>query len=73
MDAHRPVDQGDRLGEGSAAAPGFPDMPSWFRDNRDFGNLEEGLRDVGMTETEVAAIMGENWYRFFAENFGARA
>ncbi|WP_424974609.1 membrane dipeptidase [Dinoroseobacter sp. S124A] len=57
-------------GEGSAAAPGFPDMPGWFQDNRDFGRIETGLRDVGMTPDEVAAIMGGNWYRFFAENFG---
>ncbi|WP_297757386.1 membrane dipeptidase [uncultured Shimia sp.] len=56
-------------GEGSAAAPGFPAMPDWFRDNRDFGNLEDGLRAVGMNADEVAGIMGGNWYRFFAENF----
>ena len=57
-------------GEGSAAAPGFPPMPGWFRDNRDFGNIEQGLRDAGMSAAEVAGIMGGNWYRFFAENFG---
>lgn len=56
-------------GEGSASAPGFPPMPDWFQDNRDFGNIEQGLRDVGMSTTEIAAIMGGNWYRFFAENF----
>ncbi len=59
------------FGEGSAASPGFPAMPSWFQDNRDFDNLEAGLRDVGMSTDEVAAIMGGNWYRFFDENFGA--
>ena len=56
-------------GEGSASAPGFPDQPDWFRDNTDFGNVEAGLRDVGMSDDEVAAIMGGNWYRFYAENF----
>ncbi|WP_270731586.1 membrane dipeptidase [Shimia sp. Alg240-R146] len=61
------------FGEGSAAAPGFPAMPSWFQDNRDFGNLETGLRDVGMNSEEVAAVMGGNWYRFFDENFGPQA
>jgi membrane dipeptidase len=60
-------------GEGSAAAPGFPDMPEWFRDNRDFGNVETGLRDVGISPEEVALIMGGNWYRFFGENFGPAA
>lgn len=59
-------------GEGSADAPGFPPMPPWFRDNRDFGNIEQGLRDVGMNEAEIAGIMGENWYRFFTENFTPR-
>ncbi len=60
-------------GEGSASNPGFPPMPDWFRDNRDFGNIEKGLRDTGMNDTEVAGIMGGNWYRFFAENFGPQS
>ena len=57
-------------GEGSAANPGFPPQPDWFRDNRDFGNIEHGLRGTGMSDDEVAGIMGGNWYRFYAENFG---
>ncbi|WP_299648276.1 membrane dipeptidase [uncultured Tateyamaria sp.] len=57
-------------GEGSAANPGFPPQPDWFRDNRDFGNIDDGLRATGMSEDEVAGIMGGNWYRFYAENFG---
>ncbi len=57
-------------GEGSAATPGFPDMPDWFRDNRDFGNIEAGLRTVGFNAEEVAGIMGENWLRFFDDSFG---
>ncbi|MCI2398514.1 membrane dipeptidase [Aliiroseovarius subalbicans] len=56
-------------GEGSAAAPGFPPMPDWFRDNRDFGNLEEGLTKVGMSANEVAGIIGGNWHRFYADSF----
>jgi len=56
-------------GEGSAAAPGFPPMPSWFGDNRDFGNIADGLAQVGMNKSEVDAIMGRNWYNFYAENF----
>ena len=59
-------------GEGSASAPGFPRMPSWFKDNRDFGNIETGLKAVGMSDDEVAGIMGGNWYRFFAKNFGPK-
>lgn len=56
-------------GEGSASAPGFPPMPDWFRDNRDFGNLETGLREIGFDADEVAGLMGDNWHRFYAENF----
>ena len=57
-------------GEGSADAPGFPSMPEWFADNRDFGNIAAGLRAVGMTEADIAAVMGGNWLRFFAQGFG---
>ena len=57
-------------GEGSVDNPGFPPMPTWFRDNRDFGNIEQGLYAVGMNQEEVTGIMGQNWYRFFAESFG---
>ncbi len=56
-------------GEGSAAQAGFPPMPSWFRDNRDFPNIESGLLATGLSQTEVAGIMGGNWHRFYAENF----
>jgi microsomal dipeptidase-like Zn-dependent dipeptidase len=58
-------------GEGSAASPGFPPMPTWFQDNRDFGQIEAGLAAVGMNADEVDAVMGGNWYRFFEQNFGA--
>ncbi|WP_127561094.1 membrane dipeptidase [Nioella ostreopsis] len=56
-------------GEGSASAPGFPPMPDWFGDNRDFGNIETGLRAKGFSDAEVAGLMGGNWHRFFKENF----
>ena len=57
-------------GEGSASDAGFPPMPKWFNDNRDFGNIEAGLLATGLNESEVAGIMGGNWYRFYADNFG---
>lgn len=57
-------------GEGSADNPGFPPMPEWFRDNRDFGRIETGLRDVGLSVDDVTAVMGGNWARFFAGSFG---
>lgn len=58
-------------GEGSATAPGFPPMPEWFQDNRDFGNIAKGLRGVGFAEDEVAQLMGGNWFRFFEDSFGS--
>ena len=58
-------------GEGSADNPGFPPMPHWFNDNRDFGQIAAGLREVGLSADDVAAVMGGNWARFFAESFGA--
>ncbi|MBF9030891.1 membrane dipeptidase [Rhodobacterales bacterium HKCCE3408] len=57
-------------GEGSADQPGFPPMPDWFSDSRDFSGIERGLREAGLGETEVAGIMGENWLRFFEAGFG---
>jgi membrane dipeptidase len=60
-----------QYGEGSAAAPGFPDQPSWFRDNRDFGNIRAGLRARGFSPAEVDGIMGDNWFRFYEASFGA--
>jgi len=57
-------------GEGSASDAGFPPMPAWFRDNRDFGNIATGLRAAGLGEAEVAGVMGGTWLRFFDQNFG---
>jgi len=57
-------------GEGSAGNAGFPAMPSWFADNRDFGNIEKGLHATGLSDTEVAGVMGENWLRFYDRSFG---
>jgi len=57
-------------GEGSASNAGFPPMPEWFGGNRDFGNVEQGLLDVGFSTEDTGKIMGNNWLRFFDNNFG---
>ena len=62
--------KGVDFGEGSAAAPGFPPQPPWFRDNRDLAGIGEGLRRAGFSEAEAAGLMGGNWRRFFEESFG---
>lgn len=58
-------------GEGSADNAGFPPMPTWFGGNLDFPKIAEGLRAFGFSEDEVAALMGDNWLRFFHDSFGA--
>lgn len=57
-------------GEGSADNAGFPPMPGWFRDNRDFGNIRTGLERTGFSSAEVDGLMGGNWLRFYNASFG---
>ncbi|MEP0941762.1 MAG: membrane dipeptidase [Rhizobiaceae bacterium] len=59
-------------GEGSAANAGFPPQPDWFTDNRDFGNISEGLSQVGFDTGEIDGIMGGNWLRFYEHAFKPR-
>ena len=51
------------------ASATFPEQPAWFRDNRDFPKLAEGLAGAGFGPSEVAGILGRNWYRFMDEAF----
>ncbi len=60
-------------GEGSADAPGFPPQPAWFRDNRDFPGLADGLRAAGFDAAGVDKVLGDNWFRFFRDGFGVPA
>ncbi|MBV7394156.1 membrane dipeptidase [Mameliella sediminis] len=57
-------------GEGSASTPGFPPMPDWFRDNRDWDNIRDGLREVGFSREETDGLLGGNWMRFYEASFG---
>ncbi len=56
-------------GEGSASNPGFPAMPTWFKDNRDWHNIIKGLKNVGFNDEEINKIKGENWLSFFRKSF----
>ncbi len=56
--------------EGAADPAAFPPQPAWFRDNRDFGKIAGGLRQVGFDQSEVDKIMGRNWLDFFERSFG---
>lgn len=57
-------------GEGTSSDAGFPPMPHWFTNNLDFDNIRTGLGATGLSDAEVKGIMGGNWYRFYANNFG---
>ncbi|MGE3832440.1 MAG: membrane dipeptidase [Parvibaculaceae bacterium] len=48
----------------------FPPQPAWFRSNRDFLGIADGLAKAGFSAGEVDAIMGENWLTFFERSFG---
>ena len=63
--------KGIDYGEGSASNAGFPPMPSWYKDNRDFGNLASGLDAIGMSAEDINKVMGGNWLRFYDDNFGS--
>jgi microsomal dipeptidase-like Zn-dependent dipeptidase len=43
----------------------FPAQPTWFRTNRDWDDVESGLRNAGFSAAEAKGVMGENWLRFF--------
>ncbi|MGB3243826.1 MAG: membrane dipeptidase [Sulfitobacter sp.] len=62
--------KGIDYGEGSASNAGFPPMPAWFKDNRDFGTLRDGLVRAGLCVADVDGIMGGNWLRFYENGFG---
>ena len=51
----------------------FPPQPEWFGSNRDFGKIAAGLGRIGFAPSEIGAIMGQNWLRFFERSFGPAA
>ena len=47
----------------------FPACPVWFRDNRDFPGLSDGLFVAGLPVEHVAGILGGNWMAFWDKAF----
>jgi microsomal dipeptidase-like Zn-dependent dipeptidase len=45
----------------------FPPQPEWFRDNRDFPRLANGLADAGFTQHDIGLVLGGNWHRFMQD------
>jgi membrane dipeptidase len=58
-------------GEGSASQAGFPPMPSWFQDNRDWKHIADGLKQCGFSDQDTKKILGENWLNFYKKSFTA--
>ena len=56
-------------GEGSRTSPGFPNMPNWFKNNRDWQNIIDGLKKAGFNQDEINKIKGQNWFNFFKNSF----
>ncbi|PXY36831.1 peptidase M19 [Prauserella flavalba] len=56
-----------QYGAGSASNPGKQPPLPWFPDTRAFPAKEEALRRYGFDEPSVAAVMGGNWLRFYAD------
>ncbi len=50
-------------GEGSASNAGFPPMPQWFGDNRDFGNIERGPGRHGISNAFFLYILDPDGHR----------
>ena len=53
------------LGEGSKNNQGFPEQPTWFKDARGFKNIEIGLQKIGFNDSDISAILGNNWFNFY--------
>ncbi|MEM7178778.1 MAG: membrane dipeptidase [Pseudomonadota bacterium] len=49
----------------------FPKHQAWFRDNRDWPGLAEGLLGAGFNAEETGKILGGNWMGFFDANLGS--
>ena len=50
-------------------APVLPPQPVWFRDNRDWDRIRQGLLAQGFSVIEAGKILGDNWHRFFGQAF----
>ncbi|MEL6479649.1 MAG: membrane dipeptidase, partial [Pseudomonadota bacterium] len=49
----------------ATSAATFPPQPAWFRDNRAWDGLAQGLRQAGFSAAETDGILGGNWHRFW--------
>ncbi|KAA0977083.1 membrane dipeptidase [Paeniglutamicibacter gangotriensis] len=50
----------------------WPEWPDWFVGPQDFPRLTDGLDKVGLDETTIRGVLGENWLRLFDDVFPGR-
>ncbi len=50
-------------------APEWPAWPHWFAGPEDFPQLTEGLERVGLEESTIRGVLGENWLDLFDKVF----
>ena len=43
----------------------WPEWPEWFSSPKDLPELSNALSDAGLSDDQLAAVMGENWLRLF--------
>lgn len=48
----------------------WPEWPDWFTSPKDFPMLAESLSTLGLSDSDLNALLGENWLRLFGEIFG---
>lgn len=47
----------------------WPEWPEWFSSPKDLPELSNALSDAGLSDDQLAAVMGENWLRLFETVF----
>lgn len=52
-----------------AANASWPEWPSWFSSPEDFPKLADGLLKAGLSDSDLALVMGENWLKLFETSF----
>ncbi|MCF8539879.1 MAG: dipeptidase [Candidatus Nanopelagicales bacterium] len=52
-----------------ASGASWPQWPDWFSSPKDFPELANALSDAGLSDSDLAAVMGENWMRLFDHVF----
>ena len=69
---HGTWDRVDNNLENGSRKVRWPGYPEWFQNPSDLRNVAIGLANKGFSETEIAMLMGGNWFRFFKQGFKSK-